>query len=250
MRKINTAFENNKKALVSYVMVGDGGFEASLDYARFLIKSGIDLLELGMPFSDPAADGETILNAGLRALKAKTTFKDVIRFAKIIKAETDIPMVVMTYLNPIYQFGFEKACKLLSESGVQGLIIPDLPHEESAEFKLVAELYEMHIIPLIALTTSERRVEQIVKESEGFIYLVAVKGITGTQRPDLKEVTLMSHKIKKYTKTPVVAGFGIKSREDVLEFNKVVDGVVIASRFIDLREAGKMDEIKAIIGFL
>ncbi|MBF4692746.1 tryptophan synthase subunit alpha [Fusibacter ferrireducens] len=247
MKTINTVFENNKKALISYVMVGDGGFEASLDYARFLIDSGIDLLELGMPFSDPAADGETILNAGLRALKAKTTFKDVIRFAETIHAETDMPMVVMTYLNPIYQFGFEKACELLSKAGVQGVIIPDLPHEESAEFKRIADRYEMNIIPLIALTTSENRVKEIVKESKGFIYLVAVKGITGTQRPDLKEVTFMTDKIKKYTQTPVVAGFGIRSREDINDFNQVVDGVVIASRFIDLRESGRLAEIKNII---
>ncbi len=248
MKTINTAFKEAKKTIVSYVMVGDGGFEASLDYARFLINSGIDLLELGMPFSDPAADGETILNAGLRALKAKTTFKDVIRFAEIIKAETDIPMVVMTYLNPIYQFGFEKACQSLSKAGVQGVIIPDLPHEESGEFKRIADQHEINIIPLIALTTSEKRVEAIVKESEGFIYLVAVKGITGTQKPDLKEVTMMTEKIKKYTRTPVVAGFGIRSREDIDAFNKVVDGVVIASRFIDLREAGKIAEIQKIIG--
>ena len=142
----------------------------------------------------------------------------------------------------------KKHVKSLSKAGVQGVIIPDLPHEESAEFKRIADQYEMNIIPLIALTTSEKRVEAIVKESEGFIYLVAVKGITGTQRPDLKEVTMMTEKIKKYTHTPVVAGFGIRSREDIDAFNKVVDGVVIASRFIDLREAGKIAEIKKIIG--
>jgi len=248
MRTIEAAFKINKNRVISYVMVGDGGFEESLDYARYLVESGIDILELGMPFSDPAADGETILNAGLRALKCKTTFKDVIRFAKILRRETDIPMVVMTYLNPIYQYGFERACEALSEAGVEGLIIPDLPHEEAGDHRRIARQNKIHLISLIALTTSEKRIEKIVRNSSAFIYLVAVKGITGTQKPDLKEVTIMNEKIKKYTETPVVAGFGIRTQEDVVAFTKVVDGVVIASRFIELREAGKIAEIKNIIG--
>lgn len=248
MRTIEAVFKKDKSKVISYVMVGDGGFEESLNYARYLVESGIDLLELGMPFSDPAADGETILKAGLRALKCKTTFSDVIRFARILRQETDIPMVVMTYLNPIYQYGFEKACEALSEAGVQGLIIPDLPHEEADDYRKIARQYKMHLISLIALTTSEKRIEQIVKNASAFIYLVAVKGITGTQKPDLKEVTLMNEKIKKYTETPVVAGFGIRTKDDIVEFTKVVDGVVIASRFIELREAGKVTEIRNIIG--
>ncbi len=248
MKTIDAIFRKEKNKIISYVMVGDGGFETSLNYARFLINSGIDLLELGMPFSDPAADGETILNAGLRALKMKTTFSDVIKFAEIIRAESDIPMVVMTYLNPIYQYGYSRACEALSKAGVQGLIIPDLPYEESNEFSEITEQYNMHLIPLIALTTSEKRIEKIVKNAKAFIYLVAVKGITGTQKPDLREVTTMNEKIKKYTETPVVAGFGIRTQEDIVEFTKVVDGVVIASRFIELREAGKIAEIKNIIG--
>ncbi len=248
MKQFKSVFESEKEVLISYVMVGDGGFKASLDYARFLIESGVDILELGMPFSDPAADGGTILRAGLRALEHGTKLEHVFEMAREIRRFSQIPLVIMSYLNPLYQYGFEKVCGQMKAHGIEGIIIPDLPFEAGENYRQMAEQNEVKIINLVALTTSESRLEQIASASDGFIYLVAVKGITGTQVPDLEEVEQMSKRIKQYTDTPVVAGFGIRTQEDVKAFNKEVDGVVIASRFIELREAGKVAEIKKIIG--
>lgn len=247
MGKFERVFNKNKNVVISYVMVGDGGFEKSLEYARYLIENGVDILELGMPFSDPAADGETIIKAGQRALAEGTNLETVFRFAARLKEEYETPLVLMSYLNPLYQYGFERACKGLKSCGIDGVIIPDLPYEESEAFNNIIKKNNLCLIPLVALTTGRERVKKIVKESEGFIYLVAVKGITGTQAPIYEEVSISSKLIREHTTTPVVAGFGIKNEEDIKSFKKSVDGVVLGSRFIELKEEGNLEEIRRII---
>jgi len=244
---IETCFKKEKKPVISYLMVGDRGFEASLAYAKFLIESGVEILELGMPFSDPVADGEIILEAGKRSLSRGTRTEEVFMLAKAIRSFSDVPLIVMGYLNPIYQYGYERFADALVEAGISAIIVPDLPFEEREELTLFLDERGIHFITMIALNTGEERLKAIASKSSGFIYLVAVKGITGTQRPDIDHVGRFATKVKALTKTPVVAGFGIQSREDIDQFGNYVDGVVIASQFIKLREAGHLQAIRQIL---
>ncbi len=237
-----------KKPIISYVMVGDGGFEASYQYAKTLIESGIQVLELGMPFSDPAADGPTISDAGKRAIAEGTTFNDVLKLAEILKRETHVSLIVMTYYNVLIQYGLKSALEAMIQVGIEGVIIPDLPFEHHEEVKCLIQGRPFHLVSMVAINTDEERLKKMCKASSGMIYLVTVKGITGSQRPDFEAVKEMSEKIKRYTKTPVVAGFGIESKKDIKRFNQYVDGVVIASHFIKLRQAGRLNEIKNIVG--
>lgn len=244
---IKEVFQTREQPLISYVMVGDGGFEKSLAYAKFLIESGADILELGMPFSDPAADGETILKAGIRAQEAHTTMRDVIRFAKCLKKEYETPLVIMSYLNPIYQYGYELFFSDISKVGVEACIIPDLPFEGIGEVEAYTKANHIKVITMLALNTPEDRVKKLTQDAEGFLYLVAVKGITGTQSIDPKALMPMTEIIRKYTKVPIAAGFGIKTSQDRLALRGIVDGVVIASAFIALKEEGALEKIKEII---
>ena len=244
---IEACFKKEKKPVISYLMVGDRGFDASLACAKFLIESGVEILELGMPFSDPVADGEIILEAGKRSLSRGTRTEEVFMLAKAIKSFSDIPLIVMGYLNPIYQYGYEKFASALEQAGIEGLIVPDLPFEECEELTVFLNPKGIHFITMLALNTGEERLKVITSKSRGFIYLVAVKGITGTQRPDIDAVGTFAAKVKELTRTPVVAGFGIQSREDINRFNTYVDGVVIASQFIKLRESGNLPAIKQIL---
>ena len=246
---MDTVFQSKPQALISYVMVGDDSYEASLSYARFLIENGADILELGMPFSDPAADGETILKAGLRAQASGTKMRDVFRFAKTLKASYDTPLVIMSYLNPIFQFGYDDFFKQAAEAGVEAVIIPDLPYEGIGEIKPFLEKYNIKSITMIALNTPSTRIEKLVKHASGFLYLVAIKGITGTQRVDAKALKPIVEEIKKVTKVPLVAGFGIRDIEDRKSLLGIVDGVVIASAFITLRENNQLSEIQSVLNF-
>jgi len=244
---LEACFKQERPPVISYLMVGDRGYDASLAYAKFLVESGVEILELGMPFSDPVADGEIILEAGKRSLACGTRTEDVFKLAKAIRVFSDIPLIVMGYLNPIYQYGYEKFAEALAQAGIVGLIVPDLPFEEREELTVFLEPKGIHFITMLALNTGEERLKTLASKSSGFIYLVAVKGITGTQRPDIDAVGALATKVKALTKTPVVAGFGIQSREDINRFNAYVDGVVIASQFIKLRESGDLSGIEHIL---
>jgi tryptophan synthase alpha chain len=244
---IQQVFENSKNPLISYLMVGDGGYDKSLAYAKFLLDSGVDMLELGVPFSDPVADGEIILKAGQRALKNGADINMVFDMAKALNRAYDVPLVIMSYLNPIFCYGYDRFFSQMAKYGIEAVIIPDLPYEERGEIEPYLKQYDVKQIAMVALNTGETRLKAIAANSSGFVYLVAVKGITGTQRPMIEAVGDVAKAIKGATKTPVVAGFGIKSSEDIEAFHQIVDGIVIASEFIRLREEGALDSIRSLI---
>jgi len=234
---IDAIFTNKQhKALISYVTVGYPSIEATLKVAPILAEAGCDLIELGIPFSDPLADGATIQNASFHALQNGITVKTCLETAQKLSKQVKIPLVFMTYLNPILQYGFDAFCKACEVSGVSGLIIPDLPPEEGEELEAAAHKHNINVIYLLAPTSTEQRINTVAGRAGGFIYLVSVTGVTGTRTalpPDLKDFVT---RVRKATDKPLCVGFGISIPEQAAEVAQIADGVIIGSRIIRLME--------------
>jgi tryptophan synthase alpha chain len=233
MNRIHKAFE--KKAFIGFLTAGDPVIDKTIDYILELEKAGASLIEIGIPFSDPIAEGPTIQDANVRALKNHVHTDHVFDMVKKLRTKTDIPLCFMTYLNVVFHYGYERFFTNCKEVGIDGIIIPDLPYEEANEVKEVCTKYDVTLISMIA-PTSKDRVEMIAKEAEGFIYLVSSMGVTGTRNNDnfstnLEEI--IGH-IKKVTDTPVAIGFGINTPKQVEEFSKYADGVIVGSAIINI----------------
>lgn len=250
-QKIDEAFarvlNNGDKAFVPYIMAGDGGLDKLNEQLVFLEECGATVVELGIAFSDPVADGPTIQEAGIRALKNGVSLGAVLNKLAETKQTRSIPIVLMTYINPIYAYGVTDFAKACERAGVDGLIIPDLPLEE--ETIVVSELAASSIalIRLAALTSPKERMEEIVKRTEGFLYAVTVTGTTGA-RSEFKE-NLAAHltSLQEMSKVPVLAGFGVSTPEHVKELTKSCDGVVVGSRIVDLLHKGDHETIRTLI---
>jgi tryptophan synthase alpha chain len=244
VERITAAFQNGKKAFIPYVMGGDGDLQEQI---RFLDEAGASIVEIGIPFSDPVADGPTIQRAGKRALDNGTTFEGIFQALAEVRREVQIPFVLMTYFNPILAFGKERFIGRCIEAGVDGIIVPDLPYEEQ---DIIAPLLrEAHIalIPLVTITSPIERIEKITRESQGFVYAVTVAGVTGVRRDFEQELQTYLEKVKVHVQLPVVAGFGISTTEQIEEMIKVCDGVVVGSKVIELLENERRDEIRELI---
>ncbi len=252
MSNIKTTFEKLKKqkaaALIAYVMAGDPTPQATLQIADALVKGGIDILELGLPFSDPIADGPTIQAASTRALQAETTPRKVLELAAQIKQKHNLPVIIMTYYNPVFRMGLDAFFCAAKESNVDGTIIPDLPLEEAQDYRDAATKYGVDTIFLVAPSTSERRMKQMVAASSGFVYLVSRLGVTGAQSTlDAATVTLVK-KVQTFTagKVPLAVGFGVSKPEHVKALVAAgADGVIVGSAFVniisqDQQDLGKM----------
>ena len=225
---------NNKKlALMPFIMAGDPNLEKTSEILLKLQENGADLIELGIPYSDPLADGPIIQLSASRALKSGTTPKKVIKLLESLKGKLNIPIILFTYLNPLLCFGFEHFCELASNAGVSGLIIPDLPLEEAYKFSKIVSNHAMDLVLLVAPTTPFERMKTISKHTKGFTYLVSVTGVTGERNQMENRVEDLIIKLKQITTSPVAVGFGISSPEHV---NKVrewgADGVIIGSAFV------------------
>lgn len=241
MNAINEAFQKAKAtgngALVGYIMAGDPKPELTPIIADALIKGGVDILELGLPFSDPIADGPTIQGASVRALAAGTTPKKVLEIAEQIRQRSNVPIVIMTYYNPVFKMGLKKFFKLAKASMVDGVVVPDLPIEEASDYVRAANKYSMETIFLAAPSTSNERLAKIVKCSSGFLYLVSHFGVTGTQL-DVEDSTIQL--IKRvlpftYGKIPLAVGFGISKPEHVMRIiGAGANGVIVGSAFINI----------------
>jgi tryptophan synthase alpha chain len=241
MNTIKQVFQKQKQqgnaALVGYIMAGDPNPEATPEIADALIRGGIDILELGLPFSDPIADGPTIQAASIRALAEKTTPIQVLKIAKQIKRQHDIPIVIMTYFNPVFKIGIEKFCESAKDCEVEGLIIPDLPVEEAKEYKRIAKNQGLDTIFLAAPSTSNQRLKKIIIASTGFLYLVSHFGVTGTKTNVEDSTVSLIKRVSTFTtgKIPLAVGFGISESKHIKKIVQAgADGVIVGSAFINI----------------
>ncbi len=238
MNRIENAFQNarseGRSAFVSYVCAGDPDPETSLEVCRTLLRSGVDVLELGVPFSDPLADGLTNQLAAQRALEAGTTRSDVFDLVRAIRKENDTtPIVFYTYYNLMFSGGLDDYVAEAAEAGVDGLLVLDLPPEEAEDHMAACDAHGVKTVFLLAPTTPEERVEYIARFATGFIYYVSRTGVTGVRdnlASDLEEMVAM---IKRHTDKPLVVGFGIHNREQVRSVAELADGVVVGSAIVN-----------------
>ena len=244
--------KNNKKiALMPFIMAGDPNIEKTSEILLKLQENGADLIELGIPYSDPLADGPIIQLSASRALKSGTTPKKVINLLESLKGELNIPIILFTYLNPLLCFGFEYFCELASNAGVSGLIIPDLPLEEAYKFSKIVSNHSMDLVLLVAPTTPFERMKKISNHTKGFTYLVSVTGVTGERNKMENRVENLIAKLKDVNSNPIAVGFGISTPEHV---NKVrewgADGVIIGSAFVKrISSSSEQNVVENIGGF-
>jgi len=231
-KKFKELTKNKKKAFVAYITAGDPNLAITNDLVLALDNSGVDIIELGIPFSDPLADGPTIQEASQRALKNKVNLKRVFNMVKKLRHKTEIPIAFMTYYNPVLQYGLQRFVKGCKESGVDGVIVPDLPDEESKDLVAFAKKVKIATIFLAAPTSTRERIRNIVKNSTGFIYYVSLTGVTGARKKLPAEVISKVRLIKFMTKKPICVGFGISGPEQAKEIAKVADGVIVGSAII------------------
>ena len=232
MSRIGNAF-NDKKAFIAFLTAGDPDYETSLHNFRAVIEAGASLIEVGIPFSDPIAEGPVIQEADIRALSAGMTTDKAFQLVKDLRADYDIPIVFMTYANPVYHYGTDRFFKNASEAGADGIIIPDCPFEERHEFDETAEKYGMDFISMIA-PTSEDRIKTIASQAKGFIYVVSSLGVTGVRSEITTDIDSIIKLIKESTDTPAAIGFGISTPEQAKKMSAVADGVIFGSAMVKI----------------
>ena len=244
-RRFAALKEEGRAALVTFVTAGDPDYDTSLRIIAGLPRAGADVIEIGMPFTDPMADGPAIQAAGLRALAAGQTMKKTLKLVNAFrKDDKDTPIVLMGYYNPIYVYGVDKFLKDAKSAGVDGLIVVDLPPEEDHELCLPALEADINFIRLATPTTDDKRAPTVFRNTSGFVYYVSVLGITGTKAPDLKSVKANVNRLRKHTPLPICVGFGVKTAEQARAIAKDADGVVVGSALVSaveksLTKAGK-----------
>jgi tryptophan synthase alpha chain len=241
--------KKRSKALVAYLTAGYPDLEATRDLVLALDGAGVDILELGIPFSDPTADGPAIQKASQEALRGGTTLSRVLHLLGDLRKSTEIPTVLFSYYNPIFVFGNQRFAREAAAAGGDGVLVVDLPLEEAAELKNFTDEAGLALIPLVAPTTGAERMEKIAREGSGFIYYVSLTGVTGTGSPVLEELRENVSRIKSKTEIPVVAGFGISTPAQAREIAAAADGVVVGSAFIRLiAEKGKGRGVAEAVG--
>lgn len=241
--------EQKRAALVTFTMAGDPDLDTSTRLAVGLARAGADVIELGMPFSDPMADGPVIQRAGQRALAGGHTMSRTLKLARALRDEdSEIPIVLMGYYNPIVSYGQERFAKDAVQAGVDGAIIVDLPPEEDGEFRVAADSAGMRTIRLATPTTDQKRLPAVLRGSGGFVYYVSITGITGGAAPNSGEVAQAVGKVKASTDLPVCVGFGVRTPDHAAEIARGADGVVVGSAIIERIAAG--DSVEAILEYV
>lgn len=239
MSKLHRAFLNGK-AFIGFVMGGDPTIEKSEEFILELVRGGADLIEIGIPFSDPVAEGDVIQAANLRALSAGATTDKIFGLVASVRQKTDIPLVFLTYLNPVFKYGYERFFARCQDLDVGGIIIPDLPYEEKEEIRAIAQKHGVDIISMIA-PTSEERIKKIASSASGFLYIVSSMGVTGVRSEistDLKDILKA---VRAATSLPAAVGFGISTPAQAREIAEIADGVIVGSaivKIIEQHEAG------------
>jgi tryptophan synthase alpha chain len=238
MNRIDAFFDPpTRKALIAYLTVGYPDVEATVEVAESLVKNGCDMIELGIPFSDPLADGTTIQRASHRALQSGITPQRCLEAASELRKRVDVPLIFMGYYNPMLHYGLDGFCRDSSNAGIDGLIIPDLPPEEGSELEEVAAGHGMDLIYLLApTTTDENRLRLVADSSRGFIYVVSLKGVTGARDTLPAELEGFIARIRSVTGKPLCVGFGIATPEQAGRVAGLADGVIMGSRILDIVE--------------
>ena len=237
MSKIASVFSQpGHKALIAYVTVGYPSIEATLKAVLLLADSGCDIVELGIPFSDPLADGVTIQKSSFHALHNGVTPQLCLELAEQLSQKVDIPLVFMTYFNPVFGYGLKEFGTACAGSGIQGLIIPDLPPEEGSELEAASRRQGLDLIYLLAPTSTEERIRLVAERSQGFIYLVSVTGVTGARDRLPADLEAFVARVRKVATQPLCVGFGISTPQQASQIAQIADGVIVGSRLIQLIE--------------
>lgn len=232
MSNISKAFDHGK-AFIGFATAGDPDLETSRRIMLEMAHGGCDLIEIGIPFSDPIAEGPVIQEADLRALSAGATTDNVFEMTAKLSAETDVPLVYMTYLNVLFKYGYEKFLKNAKDCGISGVIVPDLPFEEKDELQSVAEKYDIDVISLIA-PTSEQRIQMIAKHAQGFIYEVSSLGVTGVRSEIKTDLESITSAVRQVSNVPVAIGFGINTPQQAAKYSHLADGIIVGSAIVKL----------------
>ncbi|MCR5742415.1 MAG: tryptophan synthase subunit alpha [Lachnospiraceae bacterium] len=230
MSNIKKAFENGK-AFIPFITCGDPDLETTAKIVRAMQESGADLIELGIPFSDPTAEGPVIQGANIRALAGGVTTDKVFDMVRELRKDVTVPMVFMTYANVVFSYGIERFASTCAQVGIDGIILPDIPYEEKDEFQPVCEKYGVDFISLIA-PTSDDRIEMIAKEAKGFIYVVSSLGVTGVRSEIRTDIAAITEKIRECTDVPCAIGFGISTPEQAAKMAVNADGVIVGSAIV------------------
>jgi tryptophan synthase alpha chain len=256
MSNIQKAFKNGK-AFIGFVTGGDPSIEKTKEFILEMIKAGADIVEIGIPFSDPIAEGRVIQEANIRALSAGASVEKLFSLVAGLRKETDIPLLFLTYINPVFHYGYDAFFERCKNVGLDGIIIPDLPFEEQPPVKTAASKHGVDLISLIA-PTSEERIKEIAKSASGFIYLVSSMGVTGVRSEITTDLASITTAIKTVTPVPVAIGFGIHTPAQAAQMAHIADGVIIGSAIVKIAaEYGKkagphiyryVKEIKKAIG--
>ena len=236
MSRITSVFRPGYKALIAYLTIGYPNIEATQKAVSILSSSGCDIIELGIPFSDPLADGVTIQKASYHALQQGITPQACLDVAYQLRQMMTTPLVFMTYYNPILSFGLDSFCQASAKAGIDGLIIPDLPPEEATELEASAKSLNLDLIYLLAPTSTEERISMVAKRSQGFIYLVSLTGVTGARQALPPELEDFVKRVRQKARQPLCVGFGISTPEQARRVATVADGVIVGSRLIQLIE--------------
>lgn len=243
MKRIENKFvelsTRNEKALIVYLTAGDPSLDITKQLIFALEKAGVDILEIGVPFSDPTADGPVIQAAAQRSLKAGTTLEGVLKMVAEVRKVSNIPIVLFGYFNPIFAYGVKKFAQAARNAGVDGVLVVDLPYEEAKELRDYTDAVGIDFISLIAPTTDKERLKKIVSKASGFLYYISITGITGTAAPKISNIKVEVEKIRKTTKLPVAVGFGISQPEQAREIGRFADGVVIGSAVVRMIDENK-----------
>ena len=248
MSRITGLFRGGRKALIPYITVGYPSLEATLKVVPILAESGADIIELGIPFSDPLADGVTIQKASFQALKNGVTVSKCLDAAKELSRKVSVPLVFMTYYNPVFSYGVEEFCRECAKSGVDGLIIPDLPPDEGGPLEDACRENGIDAIYLLAPTSTEERVRLVAQKSSGFIYLVSVTGVTGARQSLAANLEEFIARVRRAARQPLCVGFGISTPEQAGEVARLADGVIVGSKIIQLME--KSDDFAELKRFV
>ena len=250
--KFNELRQAKKKAFIAYITAGDPDLKRTIELVPALEKAGADIVELGVPFSDPLADGPVIQNASFRALQKGVTPLKILDAVRKIRKVSSVPIALMTYYNPVFHFGEEKFVRAAKAAGVDGLIVPDLPIEEAGALRLVAQLEDMATVFFLSPTTTRERMPAVVRAATGFIYYLSVTGVTGARQKTPSDIAGNIRKIRRLTNKPVCVGFGISTPEQVRAVARVADGVIVGSAIVKevAKNADRADMVKRVARFV
>jgi tryptophan synthase alpha chain len=247
MNRITQTFQTlrsrGQKGLIGYLTAGDPDIKTSERNIRLALANGLDILELGVPFSDPTADGPSIQAAGQRALAAGANLKKILAMAARLRRSFDTPMILFSYANPLFRYGYEALCRDAARAGLDGLLVVDLPYEEADELLVPMKKHGLLFIQLIAPTTSLDRARRLLAKADGFVYYILVKGVTGVRKNLVTDAKKHLDQLRTCTELPIAAGFGISDGDQARQAARHADAVVVGSALVEAAHAGHLDQL-------